>query len=134
MFKWAGDAHAYDRNDQPYIEMVTSPNNPDGELRGHVVNKANGMLVHDLAYYWPQYMAITEPADNNVMLFTISKCTGHAGSRIVQDLNVAKRMVKFLEISTIGVSKEAQLRSINILEMISTNSCPSNYSEFTHSG
>ena len=37
------------------------------------------MLVHDLAYYWPQYMAITKPIDQNVMLFTISKCTGHAG-------------------------------------------------------
>ncbi|KAG6408094.1 hypothetical protein SASPL_131097 [Salvia splendens] len=45
-----GDAHAYDHDDQPYIEMVTSPNNINGELMGPIVNKANGMLVHDLAY------------------------------------------------------------------------------------
>ena len=83
LFEWGGDAHAYvDHDDQPYIEMVTSPNNPDGELRGPVVNKANGMLIHDLAYYWPQYTAITKPADHDIMLFTASKCTGHAGSRI----------------------------------------------------
>ncbi|XP_042020302.1 tryptophan aminotransferase-related protein 1-like [Salvia splendens] len=135
LFKWGGDAHVYiDHDSQPYIEMVTSPNNPDGELRGPVVNKVNGMLVHDLAYYWPQYTAITDPADHDIMLFTVSKCTGHAGSRIgwaiVKDLDVAKRMVKFMEISTIGVSKEAQLRAISILEMISTNSCPSNFFEF----
>ncbi|XP_047961973.1 tryptophan aminotransferase-related protein 2-like [Salvia hispanica] len=81
LFKWGGDAHAYvDHDEQPYIEMVTSPNNPDGELRGSVVNKANGMLVHDLAYYWPQYTAITKPADHDIMLFTALKCTGHAGS------------------------------------------------------
>ncbi|XP_042018868.1 tryptophan aminotransferase-related protein 1-like [Salvia splendens] len=134
LFKWGGDAHAYDRDDQPYIEMVNCPNNPDGELRGPVVNKANGMLVHDLAYYWPQYTAITKPVDHNIMLFTMSKCTGHAGSRIgwaiVKDSHVAKQMVKFLEISTIGVSKEAQLRAISILEMISTNSCSTNFFEF----
>ncbi|KAG6408019.1 hypothetical protein SASPL_131021 [Salvia splendens] len=47
---WEGDAHAYDHDDQPYIEMVTSPNNINGELMGPIVNKANGMLVHDLAY------------------------------------------------------------------------------------
>ncbi|KAG6397600.1 hypothetical protein SASPL_143769 [Salvia splendens] len=39
----------------------------------------------------------------------------------------------FMEISTIGVSKEAQLRAITILSMISTNSCPSNFFEFGRS-
>ena len=81
LFKWGGDAHAYN-DDKAYIEMVTSPNNPDGELRGPVLKRANGMLVHDLAYYWPQFTAITNPVDQNIMLFTMSKCTGHAGSRI----------------------------------------------------
>ncbi|XP_047966001.1 tryptophan aminotransferase-related protein 1-like [Salvia hispanica] len=136
LFKWGGDAHAYN-DDKAYIEMVTSPNNPDGELRGPVLKRANGMLVHDLAYYWPQYTAITNPVDQNIMLFTMSKCTGHAGSRIgwaiVKDPDVAKRMVRFMEISTIGVSKEAQLRAVAILEMISTNSCPSNFFEFGRS-
>ena len=51
----------------------------------------------------------------------------------MKDANVAKQMVKFLEISTIGVSKEAQLRALSILEMISTNSCPTNFFEFGQS-
>ncbi|PIN09986.1 L-tryptophan--pyruvate aminotransferase [Handroanthus impetiginosus] len=122
LFKWSGDARCFDK-DGPYIEMVTSPNNPDGVIREPVVNRATGMLVHDLAYYWPQYTAITSPADHDIMLFTVSKCTGHAGSRIgwaiVRDEKVARKMVKFMEINTIGVSKEAQLRAANILEIIS---------------
>lgn len=82
MFQWDGDASVYDKN-EPYIEVVTSPNNPDGTLREPVVNSvAEGKLIHDLAYYWPQFTPITHEADDDVMLFTFSKCTGHAGSRI----------------------------------------------------
>lgn len=68
--------------DGPYIEVVTSPNNPDGTIREAVVNLGEGKLVYDLAYYWPQYTPITHPLDHDIMLFTFSKCTGHAGSRI----------------------------------------------------
>lgn len=81
LYKWEGDACKFDK-DGPYIEMVTSPNNPDGFSREAVVNRDEGKLVHDLAYYWPQYTPITAPADYDIMLFTVSKCTGHAGSRI----------------------------------------------------
>lgn len=82
MFQWGGDVAVYDKNES-YIEVVTSPNNPDGTLRVPVVNSAaKGKLIHDLAYYWPQYTPITYEADHDVMLFTFSKCTGHAGSRI----------------------------------------------------
>lgn len=81
LHKWAGDARNYDK-DEPYIEFITSPNNPDGVIREPVVNGIQGKLIHDLAYYWPQYTAITSPANHDVMLFTVSKCTGHAGSRI----------------------------------------------------
>ncbi|KAF9625681.1 hypothetical protein IFM89_025466 [Coptis chinensis] len=125
LYKWAGDASTYDK-DEPYIEVVTSPNNPDGRLREPVVNRSDGFVVHDLAYYWPQYTAITSPADHDLMLFTVSKSTGHAGSRIgwaiVKDKNVAEKMRKYIEISTIGVSKESQLRAAKILRAVS-DSC-----------
>ncbi|OIT29702.1 PREDICTED: L-tryptophan--pyruvate aminotransferase 1-like [Nicotiana attenuata] len=125
LYKWAGDARNFEK-DGPYIEFITSPNNPDGVTREPVVNGDQGILIHDLAYYWPQYTAITSPAKYDVMLFTVSKCTGHAGSRIgwalVRDKEVARKMTKFMEISTIGVSKEAQLRAAKILGVIS-DSC-----------
>lgn len=81
LYKWEGDAQTFDKAG-PYIELVTSPNNPDGFVRQSVVNRSGGILVHDLAYYWPQYTPITAPADHDLMLFTVSKTTGHAGMRI----------------------------------------------------
>ncbi|KAL8532692.1 hypothetical protein ACS0TY_009052 [Phlomoides rotata] len=124
LFKWFGDAYEFDK-DEPYIELVTSPNNPDGSLREPVVNKAKGKVIYDLAYYWPQYTAITSSMDHDIMLFTLSKSTGHAGSRIgwaiIKDEKVAKKMVQFMSLTTIGVSKEAQLRAASILEHISAS-------------
>ncbi|XP_076945425.1 L-tryptophan--pyruvate aminotransferase 1-like [Bidens hawaiensis] len=121
LYKWAGDAHEFNKN-EPYIELVTSPNNPSGVIRGPVVNRDGGVLVHDLAYYWPQYTPITSKLDFDIMLFTASKCTGHAGSRIgwalVKDKEVAKKMTKFMEVSTIGVAKEPQLRIAKILQVV----------------
>ncbi|GMJ03660.1 tryptophan aminotransferase of Arabidopsis 1, SHADE AVOIDANCE 3, WEAK ETHYLENE INSENSITIVE 8 [Hibiscus trionum] len=125
LYKWAGDANCFDK-DGAYIEVVTSPNNPDGSIRGTVVNREGGKSIHDLAYYWPQYTPITHKANHDVMLFTFSKATGHAGSRIgwaiVLDKTIASKMVKFVEVSSIGVSKESQLRAATILGVIS-NDC-----------
>ncbi|CAN4099286.1 unnamed protein product [Withania somnifera] len=121
LYKWKGDASKFN-NDEPYIELVTSPNNPDGLIRQAVVNGSEGILVHDLAYYWPQYTPISFQADHDIMLFTVSKSTGHAGIRIgwalVKDEEVAKKMTKFIEISSIGVSKDSQLRAAKILDVI----------------
>ncbi|GAV58291.1 Alliinase_C domain-containing protein [Cephalotus follicularis] len=125
IYKWAGDAHKFNK-EGPYIELVTTPNNPDGHIRQSVVNKTGGILVHDLAYYWPQYTPISSPANHDLMLFTVSKCSGHAGMRIgwalVKDKEVAKKMVKYIEFSTLGVSKDSQLRAAKILNVIS-DSC-----------
>ncbi|XP_057951361.1 tryptophan aminotransferase-related protein 2-like [Malania oleifera] len=128
LYKWGGDANRYEEKG-PYIELVTSPNNPDGFVREAVVNRGGGMLVHDLAYFWPQYTPISYTADHDLMLFTVSKCTGHAGMRIgwalVKDREVAKKMTKFIELSTIGVSKDSQLRAAKILQAM-TDSCKVN--------
>ncbi|KAK6123536.1 hypothetical protein DH2020_042723 [Rehmannia glutinosa] len=123
LYKWAGDAHKF-KKDQPYIELVTSPNNPDGLSREAVVNQNEGILIHDLAYYWPQYTSISSsPADHDIMLFTVSKSTGHAGTRLgwalVKDQEIAKKMTEFIVLSTIGVSKESQLRAAKILQVLS---------------
>ncbi|XP_023530752.1 tryptophan aminotransferase-related protein 2-like isoform X1 [Cucurbita pepo subsp. pepo] len=125
LHKWAGDAKVFNK-DEPYIELVTSPNNPDGFIRHSMVNRTGGILVHDLAYYWPQYTPISSPADNDLTLFTVSKITGHAGMRIgwalVKDVEVAKKMTKFIELNTIGVSKDSQIRAAKVLEVVS-DSC-----------
>ncbi|KAK3228116.1 hypothetical protein Dsin_007978 [Dipteronia sinensis] len=122
LYKWAGDAHKYKKRG-PYIEIVTSPNNPDGFIRQSVVNRSQGILVHDLAYYWPQYTSISFPANHDLMLFTVSTITGHAGMRIgwaiVKDKEVAKKMTKYIELNTLGVSRDSQLRAAKVLKVVS---------------
>nr|AKJ88111.1 TAA on Y chromosome [Marchantia polymorpha] len=123
LYQWAGDASVYrPQSDDSYIELVTTPNNPTGEVRQSVVSGGAGFPVHDLAYYWPHHTPITSPADHDLMLFTVSKSTGHAGTRIgwalVKDLKVAQKMAKFIELNTIGVSKDAQIRAAHILRAV----------------
>ncbi|MED6217668.1 hypothetical protein PIB30_019800 [Stylosanthes scabra] len=122
LYRWGGDARVYDKNEE-YIEVVTAPNNPCGSIRRAVArSEGEGKLIHDFAYYWPQYTPITEEYDHDVMLFTFSKCTGHAGSRIgwaiVKDIEVARKMTRFIQMSSIGVSKESQIRVAKIIGVI----------------
>ncbi|KAL8154176.1 hypothetical protein V2J09_011936 [Rumex salicifolius] len=123
LYKWKGDDVSSINEDEPYIEVVTSPNNPDGFMRQPLLNHSGGLLVHDFAYYWPQYTPITSRADHDIMLFTLSKVTGHAGMRIgwaiVKDEDVAKRMVKFIGLSSIGISRDSQLRAAKLLGSVS---------------
>ncbi|KAK7265653.1 hypothetical protein RJT34_33276 [Clitoria ternatea] len=136
LYKWAGDAESFNK-DGPYIELVTSPNNPDGLLRRSVVNRSQGLLIHDLAYYWPQYTPITSPSDHDLSLFTVSKSTGHAGMRIgwalVKDRKVAEKMTRFIELNTIGVSKDSQLRAAKVLKAVSDGCQQGESSFFKHS-
>ncbi|KAJ1701094.1 hypothetical protein LUZ63_000873 [Rhynchospora breviuscula] len=121
MFHWAGDAATFNGDDN-FIELVCSPNNPDGEIRHAVRGNEAGKRVHDMAYCWPQYTPMRHPADHDIMLFTVSKATGHAGTRIgwalVKDAEVARKMAKFIEMNTIGVSKDSQVRAAKILKVI----------------
>uniref|UniRef100_A0ACD5TKL9 Uncharacterized protein n=1 Tax=Avena sativa TaxID=4498 RepID=A0ACD5TKL9_AVESA len=120
LYRWAGDANAFEGDE--YIELVCSPSNPDGGIREAVLKSKSGKAIHDLAYYWPQYTPITHMLAHDIMLFTVSKCTGHAGTRIgwalVKDREVAQKMNKYLELNTIGVSKDSQLRAAKILETV----------------
>ncbi|XP_009767595.1 tryptophan aminotransferase-related protein 4-like [Nicotiana sylvestris] len=104
------------------IEFVTSPNNPDGNLRNSVLKGPNVKTIYDRAYYWPHYTAIPAPADEDLMIFSISKLTGHAGSRvgwaIVKDVNVYKRMMDFIDVAEMGTSKDGQLRALTLLKVV----------------
>ncbi|KAG0517157.1 hypothetical protein BDA96_09G063900 [Sorghum bicolor] len=121
LYRWAGDANKFTGDE--CIELVCSPNNPDGAIREAVVRSAGAKAIHDLVYYWPQYTPITGRAAHDIMLFTLSKITGHAGTRLgwalVKDREVARKMVYFVDRSTIGVSKESQLRATKILGVVS---------------
>ncbi|CAA7045199.1 unnamed protein product [Microthlaspi erraticum] len=84
--KFEGDASAWKKskgndNITQVIEIVTSPNNPDGKMKRAVLDGPNVKTIHDYAYYWPYYSPITNLTDEDLSLFSLSKATGHAGSR-----------------------------------------------------
>ncbi|KAK4263153.1 hypothetical protein QN277_028610 [Acacia crassicarpa] len=125
LYKWGGDALKYDKN-EAYIEIVNYPNNPDGNIRTTPVvdNRygCEGKLIHDLVFYWPHYTPITHKAKHDLMLFSLSKCTGHNGSRIgwaiVKDIDIARKMTRFIVLNSKGVSKESQTRAAKIMEVL----------------
>ncbi|EYU24350.1 hypothetical protein MIMGU_mgv1a020894mg [Erythranthe guttata] len=79
-------------------------------------------VIYDHAYYWPHFSAIPSPANEDVMIFTMSKLTGHAGSRIgwalIKDEQVYEDMNTYISISEMGISREAQLRALQLVKAI----------------
>ncbi|GLU16477.1 hypothetical protein SLE2022_329100 [Rubroshorea leprosula] len=67
-------------------------------------------------------LTIPYPTDEDLMLFTLSTLTGHGGSRfgwaIVKDKAVYEDMLKYMSLSTYGVSKETQLRALKLLDVV----------------
>ncbi|XP_020868495.1 tryptophan aminotransferase-related protein 3 isoform X2 [Arabidopsis lyrata subsp. lyrata] len=125
--KFEGDASAWkrsERNDNmtQVIEIVTSPNNPDGKLKRAVLDGPNVKYIHDYAYYWPYFSPITHPVDEDLSLFSLSKTTGHAGSRfdwaLVKDKAVYEKMKTYIILSTMGVSKDTQLHALQLLKVV----------------
>ncbi|TJX35019.1 hypothetical protein E8P77_34595, partial [Soehngenia saccharolytica] len=124
---WNGDARAFKErtkslNSTTFIEFVTSPNNPDALPKEAVLKGKNVKAVYDHAYYWPHFTAISHPADEDIMLFTLSKLTGHAGSRlgwaIIKDYDLYQKMYLYVQYNTLGVSHDTQLRATTLLKAI----------------
>ncbi|XP_058188827.1 tryptophan aminotransferase-related protein 3-like isoform X2 [Rhododendron vialii] len=125
-FEFEGDASLWKNSTSDssinVIEFVTAPNNPDGKLNKPTLQGPSVKTIHDLAYFWPHFTAIPAPADEDLMIFTISKLTGHAGSRfgwaVVKDEAVYQRIVWYMILSEMGVSRDAQLRALKLLKVV----------------
>ncbi|MED6189761.1 hypothetical protein PIB30_099125 [Stylosanthes scabra] len=125
-YQFEGDTSLWknkkDINDTTFIEIVTSPTNPEGKLSKAVLEGPNIKTINDRAYYWPNFTPLPSPADDDLMLFTLSKFTGHAGTRfgwaIIKDKGVYEKMLTYMDLTTVGISREAQLRVLKILNVI----------------
>ncbi|KAK1440396.1 hypothetical protein QVD17_06221 [Tagetes erecta] len=121
-FQFEGDTNSWksnnSTNNMDVIEFVTSPNNPDGELRQSILK---GKTIYDHAYFWPQFTPIPGPSDQDLMLFSLSKLTGHAGTRfgwaIIKDRDVYEKVLKYIYLADMGISKDTQLRVLKILKV-----------------
>ncbi|GAQ80308.1 Pyridoxal phosphate (PLP)-dependent transferases superfamily protein [Klebsormidium nitens] len=120
LFEWRAYADVINAS-APSINFVVSPNNPDGRL-GDPEFPPPSVAIHDFAYYWPHFTAITAEADYDVMLFTLSKVSGHAGSRVgwvwLRDARLAEVLRLYLMIHSITMSHESQYRAIKLISAI----------------
>ncbi|KAH8965659.1 hypothetical protein BDL97_04G128200 [Sphagnum fallax] len=124
-YQWAGDperdSSSFEGSDAPVIELMASPNNPTATIQ-EVPSNASGVVVYDYAYYWPHLTPITKAVNADVMLFTLSKITGHAGTRIgwaiVKDLDLYYKMLNYIFFNTAGVSHDSQLRATHLIRTV----------------
>ncbi|KAE8731314.1 Pyridoxal phosphate (PLP)-dependent transferases superfamily protein, putative isoform 2 [Hibiscus syriacus] len=114
-FKFEGDAYKWrNRSDgsADVIEFVTAPNNPDGRLNKAILDGPNVKTIYDRAFTGHILQPIPAPADEDLMVFTLSKLTGHAGSRfgwaVIKDETVFNRMVAHMQIH--GCFKRCSIR------------------------
>ncbi|CAL9188132.1 unnamed protein product [Musa hybrid cultivar] len=102
------------------IEYVTSPNDPDGLLQHSVLGAS--AVIHDHAYFWPHYSSIPAPADEDIMLFTISKISGHAGIRlwwaVIKDQKTYQKAAEYMSLNTMVVSCDVQLRVLKLIRVV----------------
>lgn len=121
-FQFEGDTNAWpsnnSTNNMDVVEFVTSPNNPDGELKNSVLG---GKTIYDHAYFWPHFTPIPAPSDHDLMIFTLSKLTGHAGARfgwaVIKDKDVYEKVSKYVEVADLGISKDTQSRVLKLLKV-----------------
>ncbi|XAR62243.1 hypothetical protein NMG60_11016930 [Bertholletia excelsa] len=124
-YKFMGDASSWKNTsyaNMNVIEFVTSPNNPDGQLKKAVLRGSSVRTIHDHVYLWPHFTAIPSPADDDIMLFSLSKLSGHAGSRfgwaLIKDESVYQRMMEYTERLSFGISHDTQLVALKLLKVI----------------
>ncbi|KAI3871474.1 hypothetical protein MKW98_011529 [Papaver atlanticum] len=113
-FEWEGDTSMWKKKSLPpsvnFIEFVTSPNNPDGKLKDPVLRQGPSVkTINDHAYYWPHYTAIPAPANEDLMIFTLSKLTGHGSSRfgwaLIKDQVVYEKFLNYMLLNSMGLLK-----------------------------
>jgi L-tryptophan--pyruvate aminotransferase len=110
------------------VEIVTSPNNPDGE---HQIPTKGKLPIYDYSYNWPQYTdtnCYVESLDKDIMVFSLAKATGHADMRIGWALikktfkkaeKIKTLMETHIEYTTMGTSKQAQEAAFVVLSTVS---------------
>lgn len=100
-----------DRNKYKAIQIITSPNNPDGKYQ----NTPKSNYILDASYNWPQYVQFaTDYSKGPIVIFSAAKALGLASSRVgwafVEDKDVAYQMQQYIEMTTSGVSVDGQAR------------------------
>ena len=91
-------------------QIITTPSNPTNAI-AQKSGSPQGWAIYDLCYNWPQYSAPIH-WDEDIMIFSLAKATGHASTRIgwalVKDEKLAWDMRRYIDLSTTGVSVHSE--------------------------
>uniref|UniRef100_A0A251T823 Putative pyridoxal phosphate-dependent transferase n=1 Tax=Helianthus annuus TaxID=4232 RepID=A0A251T823_HELAN len=64
---------------------------------------------------------LSGPSDHDLMIFSLSKLTGHAGTRfgwaIIKDKDVYDKVLNYIYLANAGISKDTQLRALKVLKV-----------------
>eukprot|EP00750_Incisomonas_marina_P014882 INCI17925.2.p2 GENE.INCI17925.2~~INCI17925.2.p2 ORF type:complete len:265 (+),score=40.94 INCI17925.2:203-997(+) len=106
------------------VEIITYPNNPDGKFYEPLYPKAK-YHVYDMVYYWPHIVDIPKAVDFPIMVFSMSKLTGMAASRVgwalLDSANLAFNTIGTQSIETYSVASEAQWRASRVMAALTTS-------------
>jgi aspartate/methionine/tyrosine aminotransferase len=103
------------KKDKNSLTICTIPNNPDGMFSTYA--KCD---ILDLTYMWPQYTSHLKKYNHPAMVFSLSKATGHASTRIgwaiIKDKDIAVALEQYIELSSSGLSIDAQIKAEKIID------------------
>lgn len=115
--------HRYKEDDRDawfdVVSLITSPNNPDGKNTSKVLAD-----IRDACYNWPQYTKNVVAFSDEIVIFSLSKASGHSSTRIgwaiTKSEEAALAMQEYVELFTSGVSIEAQTHAAMVLEQMAS--------------
>lgn len=120
---WMDDV---ENNEENLIEIVCSPNNPDGRIQTASTNTK--YLIHDRVNHWPWFYEQTNDFKNEdfsndeISVFSYPKILGFSASRVgyawVKDPEIAKLMRSYIVYNTHGMCTEGQLKCLKAVKIL----------------
>jgi len=102
------------------VEMSTIPDNPDG--RSHPLFYNATKRLYDLAFYWPHYTTVKHKLDEELMVFTLTKMSGHASARfgwaLTKSHKLAMGMWMYMFLNIVEPSVYSQQMALTIFSDI----------------
>lgn len=107
------------------IEIVCSPNNPDGRILNKVTDAA--YTIHDRVNHWPFLMHETDfsqedYSNESISIYSYPKIFGFSGSRVgyvfVEDASLVESMRKYMVFACHGLCTEGQLKCLQAVRYV----------------